>query len=329
VSVSVIIPTWNQSSLLASVLASLRQQTIAPAEVLVVENGSTDDTIAIAERAGARVLALGQNRGFAAAVNAGILESRSHWLFILNNDVDLNPDWLEKALRAAREESAQFVVGKLLQSRSPGRIDGAWDLVSRAGCAWRCGWNAPDGDLWNQRRPIRFGSFTALLIERSVFDKTGLLDTRYGSYYEDVDFGVRCALAGITGLYEPNAIGRHFGSATLGVGARSTYFVSRNQVLLASKFGLVRLSPWRVFLGQALFVASRIRQHTLGAALKGKWHGLRLSRSWQRYDNEIQRIREILEQSEADIERFQKLIGFDLSWKLYFSLCGRRNRPDV
>jgi GT2 family glycosyltransferase len=329
VPVSVIIPTWNQSRLVASVLDNLRQQTIVPAEVLIVDNGSTDDTAAVARQAGARVIALSQNRGFAAAVNAGILESRSPWLLILNNDVDLNPDWIETALTAAREESAQFVVGKLLQARSPEKLDGTWDLVSRAGCAWRCGWNAPDGDLWNKRQHIQFGSFTAILIERSVFNKTGLLDTRYDSYYEDVDFGIRCGLAGFAGIYEPAAAGRHLGSATFGGGARSTYLVSRNQVLLASKFGLARLSFWRVLAGQALFLIPRLRQRTLSAALKGKWDGLRLSRSWHRYETEFPRIREMLEKSEADIKRFQKLIGFDLSWKLYFAVSGRRHRLEL
>src|SRR6185312_15040048 len=228
----------------------------------------------------------------------------------------------------AREEAAHFVAGKLLQARSPQRLDGTWDLVSRAGCAWRCGWNAPDGDLWNTRRRVHFASFTALLIHRSVFNKTGLLDTRYGSYYEDVDFGIRCALAGFSGAYEPSAVGRHLGSATLGTGAHSTYLISRNQVLLASKFELARLSFWRVLLGQTLFLLPRVRQRTLGAAIKGKWDGLRLSRSWHRYEPDLERIREMLEESEADIGRFQKLIGFDLSWKLYFALCGGRTWPE-
>jgi GT2 family glycosyltransferase len=329
VAVSVIIPAWNQPRLVASVLDNLRKQTSAPAEILVVDSGSTDDVAGVAVKAGARVVRLSENRGFAAAVNAGILESRSDWLPILNNDVELNPDWIETALRAAGEESAHFVIGKLLQMRSPERLDGTWDLISRAGCAWRCGWNAPDGDLWHQRRRVQFGSFTALLIERAIFDKAGLLDTRYDSYYEDVDFGIRCALAGFTGVYEPTAIGKHLGSATLGTGSRSTYLISRNQVLLASKFGIARLSRWRVLVGQALFVMTRVRQGTLGAALRGKWDGLRLSRSWRRYEPELHRIREMLEKSEADINRFQTLTGFDLSWKLYFVFTGYRNRPGL
>jgi GT2 family glycosyltransferase len=327
--VSVIIPTWNQAALVASVLENLRNQTVAPAEILVVDNGSSDNTAAVAARYGARVLTLPDNRGFAAAVNAGILEARSDWLLILNNDVELNADWLEIALHAARNESVHFVTGKLLQARSPERLDGTWDLVSLAGCAWRCGWNAPDGDLWNKRRFIRFASLTALLVDRSVFGKAGLLDTRYGSYYEDVDLGIRSALAGFGGVYEPLAVARHLGSATLGTGTRSTYLVSRNQVLLAAKFGLARLSFWRVLLGQTLFLLPRVRQRTLGAALKGKWDGLRLSRSWHRYEPELQRIREMLEDSEAEISRFQRLIGFDFTWKLYFVLSGRRNWPEL
>ena len=70
-----------------------------------MDNGSTDDTVAIAERKGARVVALSQNRGFAAAVNAGILEARSDWLLILNNDVDLDSGWLETALLTPRGKS--------------------------------------------------------------------------------------------------------------------------------------------------------------------------------------------------------------------------------
>jgi GT2 family glycosyltransferase len=329
VAVSILIPTWNQSRLVASVLDNLRRQTVAPDEILVIDNGSTDNTIAVAEQGGARTILLPENRGFAAAVNAGILAARFDWLLILNNDVEFDPEWLRLALQSAAEESAHFVIGKLLQAQSPDRLDGTWDLLSRAGCAWRCGWNALDGQLWNKRRRIRFGSFTALLIERRVFDTVGLLDTRYGSYYEDVDFGLRCALAGFWGIYEPAATGWHLGSATLGTGARTTYLISRNQVLLASKFGLSRLSLWRVVLGQAVFLLTRLRQGTFWIALKGKWHGVKLSRTYQPCAPDLDRIREILDESESDIHRFQALIGFDLSWKLYFLLTGCRNRPNL
>jgi GT2 family glycosyltransferase len=331
--VSVVIPTWNQSRLVAGVLRTLHGQTFGPAEMLVVDNGSTDDTAAVSEQLGATVIRLFENRGFAAAVNAGILKARFEWLFLLNNDVNLDPKWLEIALKTAHEFDADFVTGKLLQKRARQRLDGTYDLLARSGCAWRCGWNAPDHELWNQRRSVRFASFTALLIRRSVFEKIGLLDTRYESYYEDVDFGLRAAIAGCKGIYEPCATGTHLGSATLGAGARTTYLISRNQVLLAAKFGLARLSLWKVILGQSLFLLSRIKQGTLVAALKGKWNGLRvcglpMPNFCSLYQSDRDRIRELLDESEAEIRRYQRLIGFDLSWKWYFALSGRRQWPE-
>lgn len=321
--VSVIVPTWNRSALVRSVLGTVQQQTVRPLEVLVIDNGSTDDSAAVAQSLGARVVGLSENLGFAAAVNAGIQATSGEWLLILNNDVELCPQWLEKLLYAAENEKADFAAGKLLQARAPGKIDGTWDLVSYAGSAWRCGWNAADGELWNARRRIQICGLTASLIHRRVFDRVGLLDTRYESYYEDVDFGLRSALAGFSGVFEPQAVGRHWGSATLGAGHRTAFLVSRNQVLLAAKFGLWQLSRRKVFAGQVLSVLPSIRQKMLTATLKGKWAGLRLSRLFPPEPVDRARLRQVLDEQEAEILHFQERIGFDLSWRIYFGLTRR------
>jgi GT2 family glycosyltransferase len=322
--VSVIIPTWNQSALVRSVLSTVQQQTVQPFEILVVDNGSTDDSAAVAQSLGAQVVRLSNNVGFAAAINTGVKAASGDWLLILNNDVELCRHWLEKLLRAAEDEKADFAAGKLLQARDPGRIDGTWDLVSRAGCAWRCGWNAADGGLWNARRRIQICALTASLIHRRIFDCIGLLDTRYESYYEDVDFGLRSALAGFSGVFEPQAVGRHWGSATLGVGSHTAFLVSRNQVLVAAKFGLWRMSRWKVLAGNILSLVPNIRQKTLRPALKGKWVGLRLCRSFAAASVDPAHLRRILDEHEAEIIHFQEKIGFDLSWRIYFGLTRRR-----
>jgi GT2 family glycosyltransferase len=318
--VSVVIPTWNQEVLTRNLLQNLQQQTVQPLAVYVVDNGSSDHTAAVARQFGAHVIRFETNQGFAAAVNAGIQAAETDWVFILNNDVELRNNWLAVALEAAAEENARFVTGKLLQARNPDRIDGAWDLVSQAGCAWRCGFNAPDGKLWNHRRPIQMASLTALLVHRSVFERIGVLDSRYESYYEDVDFGLRSALAGFGGIYEPKATATHIGSATLGRGARTAYLVSRNQVLLAHKFSLGRFSLARLVWGQALFLFTRLRERTLWAALKGKRDGLRLRRVYPKEQVNGERLHEILRRSEQEIFQFQQATKFDLSWKLYFKL---------
>ncbi|HJY05142.1 MAG TPA: glycosyltransferase family 2 protein, partial [Bryobacteraceae bacterium] len=111
-------------------LENLRQQTLAPAEIVVVDNGSVDETADVAARFGLQRIAFDRNLGFATAVNAGISAAKHEWILILNNDVELQPDWLERALESVKEQDAQFVAGKILQGHAPGRLDGTWDLVT-------------------------------------------------------------------------------------------------------------------------------------------------------------------------------------------------------
>src|SRR5262245_37314425 len=96
--VTAVIPHFNRRDLLVTLLQNLRQQTRPFDEVIVVDNGSTDDSATVAEQTGARVLRLGRNFGFAAAVNRGIQASSANWIAILNNDVTLEPEWLEMLL---------------------------------------------------------------------------------------------------------------------------------------------------------------------------------------------------------------------------------------
>jgi GT2 family glycosyltransferase len=319
--VSAVIPSWNQAVLVGRVLQNLKKQTVAPAQTIVVDNGSTDSTIDIAKSLGAAVIAFESNRGFAAAVNAGIQAAKGEWVLILNNDVELDSGWIERALEAADAEKSPIVGGKLLQAASPARIDGTWDLLAASGCAWRCGWNAPDGPIWNKRKRVAMLPLTACLVHRRVFEAVGLLDEAYESYYEDVDFSLRCALAGFVAVYEPAASALHLGSATLG-SARTGYFISRNQVLLARKFGLVKESPLRVVVGQSLFVLTQIRQRGFLAALKGKWDGIRAARAYRPRRVARSELRAFLAMQEKELFQLQSQLGWDRSWKIYFSMLG-------
>src|SRR3954447_22900787 len=108
--VSAIIPTWNRADLLQIILENLRSQSEPPEQIIVVDNGSQDNSCDVARRFGTDLLAFPENRGFAVAVNEGIKRAIGDWILIVNNDVVLQRDWLAKALRAAREEDALFAV---------------------------------------------------------------------------------------------------------------------------------------------------------------------------------------------------------------------------
>lgn len=171
---------------------------------------------------------------------------------------------------------------------------------------------------------------TAALFHRSVFERIGLLETRFESYYEDVDFGVRCALAGIEGVYEPAAVAMHIGTASLGRHAgRVLFLTARNQVLLLAKHypekTLFRFA-WPILVGQTLSVMAAAKKGHLFAALRGKWEALR---QWSSFRQELkksgasQNVEAAFARSEREIRNLQRQIGFDIYWRLYFSLVGR------
>src|SRR5438477_138008 len=152
--VAAVIPTWNRRDLLEIVLNSLAAQTRPVDEVIVVDNGSTDNSAELAQRMGAKVVRLTQNLGFAAAVNRGIDATAADWIAIVNNDVTLERDWLAMLLNAAALEDVWFATGKILQAGNPDLLDGTFDEVSRAGCASRCGSGKPAGPTWNRAQRI-------------------------------------------------------------------------------------------------------------------------------------------------------------------------------
>ncbi len=169
---------------------------------------------------------------------------------------------------------------------------------------------------------------TAALFHRSVFDRIGLLETRFESYYEDVDFGIRCALAGLSGIYEPAAVATHLGKATYGKRAARVYFLSaRNQVLLLAKHyppQTLRRFAWPILAGQTLALFAAARQGHPLAALRGKWQAFR---QWSAFRNQLPSaadIETVTASSEREILDIQRAIGFDIYWRLYFSLVNPR-----
>ena len=139
--ITAIVPVWNGQELLRRLLDSLEQQTLLPTELLVVDNGSTDGAPDLARERGARVIEMGHNAGFAPAVNRAIKEATGDRIAVLNSDVVLAPDYLERLAAS----DAWFATGKILSESSPQTIDGTFDLVCRGGTAWRAGNGKLDG----------------------------------------------------------------------------------------------------------------------------------------------------------------------------------------
>ena len=217
--IDIIIPNWNGEQMLADCLHSLKKQTFSGFRVVVVDNGSTDGSIALLETEFPDVLVLhfSENRGFTTAVNRGINESTAPWLLLLNNDMEIASDCLQN-LRCAIEkyQDYQFFALKMMNFHHRHIIDGAGDAVLRGGVGYRLGTMENDTDYYSKDRDTFGACAGAGLYSRKLFKETGIFDTDFFAYLEDVDLNLRARRRGMKCRYIASAVVYHIGSATSG-----------------------------------------------------------------------------------------------------------------
>ena len=238
--VTVVIPNWNGERFLRLCLGSLQDQSFLAFETIVVDNGSTDGSIAFAEEhfPEVRVVQLEENRGIAAAFNAGIEASTAEFVVLLNNDTEQDPGWLEALVRAAEDhpESGLFA-SKLVDFHDRHVLDGAGDAMRLSGLPYRLGHGERDGVRFDTPGYVFGACAAAALYSRAMLDEVGLFDEDFVSYCEDGDLSFRAQLAGYRCFYVPDAVVYHMGSASTG-GKRSptaTRLGSRNSFSLLVK----------------------------------------------------------------------------------------------
>ena len=273
--VALVIPNHNGERWLPGVLDSVAAQTVAPAEVVVVDDGSTDGSAAlVAERFGAvRVLELEGNRGFARAANAGFAAVTAEAVALVNTDVVLAPDWLERAAGAlAQEPRAAAVATKLVDLEDPAILYSAGDVLRRDGVCEQRGRFERDGGRYDTPGEVFSACAAAALYRRTAVEAAGGFDERLGTYLEDVELGLRLRLAGWRCRWEPRAVARHAGggsSAALRHGPGA--WVERNTLLLVARFFRARWLPLVAYrqLAWAWHAAraGRLREHLAGARM--------------------------------------------------------------
>jgi GT2 family glycosyltransferase len=275
--VTVIIPTYNQSKLLQICLQHLESQTFQSFEILIVYNGEQDQTSSVspATRKVKRIQ-LPRNEGTAAALNRGLAECRdSPYVFLLNDDTEVEPDCLALLVKSLEDDPASSVAApKLLQGSNPLLFDGAGDEVLLGGGAYRVGRGQVDEGQFDRREPVLGACAAAALYRRSLFDDIGTFDEDYFAYLEDVDLSLRALLRGHRSLFVPEARVRHRGSATFGSSFHPEIIrlTTRNRILTVIKNYplpvLLRILP-RMIIFQILWMGFAIRQRAFLAWCRG------------------------------------------------------------
>lgn len=310
----VIIPNYNGKHFLKKCLESLTKSTVC-ASVIMVDNGSADGSCDYVREhfPQVRLLSFPENRGFCEAVNAGIRASETDYVFLLNNDTEIEPECIGRLEEAMEKDRRIFSVGaKMLSMQEPDLVDTAGDLYSAFGWAYAIGKGKLSSRFESPRR-VFSNCAGAAMYRAEYLKKTGLFDEAHFAYLEDVDLGYRARIAGYQNVTEPKAIVYHAGSGSTGSryntfkirhsSRNNVYLIYKNMPLLQLILNLPFLAAG--FLIKLLFFIGKGHGRDYAAGLA---EGIRMCRTKEARAKKVRfRLRNLGNYAQIQLELWQNL----------------------
>ena len=217
--ITIIIPNLNGKRFLGICLDSIMQQTFQDFSVTVVDNGSVDGSTEFVKShyPNIQLIEFKENRGFSAAVNAGIKKTDSKYICLLNNDVELDSSFLKEIVTVLeKRKEVDYCAAKMLNYYHRNILDGAGEGVFRSGAGYRLGTLEYNAGIYDNQKEVFGACAGAAVYRQSFFEKIGHFDEDFFAYLEDVDINFRANLFGLRCLYVPAAKVFHIGSGTTG-----------------------------------------------------------------------------------------------------------------
>lgn len=279
--IDIIIPNYNGAALLPVCLDALRRQTRQDFQILVVDDASTDDSVALLRRhyPEVQILQLTRNSGLAKAINQAITKTHDEYVVLLNNDTEAESRWLAELVGALEQQPEYaFAASKLRLYDRRDMLHSAGDGYAINGVPFNRGvWEIDRGqydssvDVFGPcagAAAYRRAALEQLAIDGRVFDEDLFM------YCEDVDLNIRARLAGYRTIFVPSAIVYHMLSAT-GGGALASYYCGRNFILVWSKnMPAAAISKYFfAFFKQQLRITLDALRHIRGAAARARLRG--------------------------------------------------------
>ena len=237
--VTVVVPNWNGQDYLKPCLKSLLDQSFR-AEVIVVDNGSTDGSVNLVEEfSEVTLIRLAKNRGFAGGVNAGIkqaLKDGADAVALLNNDAVADKDWLKNLVATMDSNPIAGIVTSKIMRADKKHLDSTGEFYSIWGLPFPRGRNEIDSGQYDKQEEVFGASGGASLYRGTTLEEIGLFDEDFFAYFEDTDLSFRAQLYNWRVIYQPEAVAyHHVGATTSKLGSFSRYHSSKNFTFLYDK----------------------------------------------------------------------------------------------
>jgi GT2 family glycosyltransferase len=244
--IAVVILNWNGKKFLQQFLPSVLSASYSNYEVIVADNGSSDDSIAFMQNnyPAIRLIRFEQNLGFAKGYNEALKLIEADYYALLNSDAETRPDWLQPMVQLLESDlSIAACQSKLLLFSNKKQFE-----YSGAAGGWMDKFGYPfakgrlfdicedDHGQYDQTEPIFWASGAALFIRAKVFHEMLGFDEYFFAHQEEIDLCWRLQLAGYKIYSCPASVVYHVGGGTLPKGnARKTYLNFRNNKIMLSK----------------------------------------------------------------------------------------------
>jgi len=296
--VSVVVPNWNGMRFVGMCLDSLAKLDFEDYEVIVVDNGSADGSREMIEEQypDVKLLKLPDNMGFAIACNEGIKASNAEYIVLLNNDIEVTPDWLRELYEGMeRHPKCGMGTTKMMFLDQRDVFYNTGDLFH----SWSAGGGRGQGEKdvgQYEKEDYVFGACAgAGIYRREFFNQVGLFDEDFFIFAEDVDLNMRGQLQGLKAVYLPKAKVYHIGTATVGLYSdRYVYLCKRNDIWVFIKNYSLKMyfkylsSIWKHQFADIKYFTYRGQGQVL---LKSKWDALKLLPQMLYRRNKIQSTR--------------------------------------
>jgi GT2 family glycosyltransferase len=212
--VSFVIPNYQGEKLLPACLESVfSQKTDLAYEVIVVDDCSSDGSTALVTSAYEQVKLMvnRRNMGCAASKNIGAAAARGEFIAFLDNDIELEPDWLQAMIERFGREGDRLGIcaSHILINGYPSVLNSTGGFVNLLGYAWDRGIFTQDTDSYAYNTRVMWACAAAMIVRASIFKEIGGFDGTYEYLYDDVDLGWRMNILDYGVAYEPQAVAHH------------------------------------------------------------------------------------------------------------------------
>ncbi len=325
---SVVILNWNGRHHLERFLQSVVAHTSMDAEVVVADNGSTDDSVVWLRMhyPELRVIRLDSNYGFAGGYNRALREVESEYVLLLNSDVEVTEGWWQPLVAALDDDTSIAAVAPKLRAvdshdrfEYAGAAGGFIDYLGYPFCRGRILSKVErDEAQYDTRREIFWGSGAALCCRREVFFEVGGFDEHFFAHMEEIDLQWRMQLAGYSIVSVPEATVYHLGGGTLPASSFKIYLNHRNNLAMLFKCSST-VQRLTVALVRPLTDAAEALAHLITLHPHRAWAVVRAWAAFLRWHPRLARERRMIlrRKKPEGIYRFSVVVRYLFGWRTF------------